>query len=165
MDALLDCFILIDFGKALALPCFAALFWRSGCMDSYAFLEKYQDRVLAQVLLQEQLITEETLQQAAKEKAKSTEPFSLGQWLIRQRFLKIADYTKAMAVVQKQVAMHQQKEQTQKNRKCAIQASSISLSTWKQAAIFSCYEQSLEYTSSSIAHCIPRNTAGEYGSA
>lgn len=68
-------------------------------MDFSQYLEKCQDQLLAKVLLEEKLLDTQTLQQAYLEKKQQTTPCPLGQWLIRQRRIKIQDYTKVMAEV------------------------------------------------------------------
>lgn len=77
-------------------------------MEFSQYLEKYQDRLLAQVLLNWNLLDIEILQQAYLEKNLQNPPCPLGQWLIRQRTLKIQDYTKAMIEVRQQAEQRYQ---------------------------------------------------------
>ena len=69
-----------------------------------AFLEKYEDDILARVLLTWRLITQDVLRQIYQEKQRMPQGHQckLGQILVQRRLLQINNYTKAMQVVRQQ---------------------------------------------------------------
>ncbi len=71
-------------------------------MEFHEFLEKEQDSILTRILLSARLLEPATLRQAIIEKNQTQENFPLAQFLIRQRYLKMSDYSKIMVEVRKE---------------------------------------------------------------
>lgn len=76
-------------------------------LDFHTYLEKYEDQILAKVLLAWRLVNQDAIREAFQEKQKAagSEHCKLGQILIKKRMLQITDYTKAMAVVRQQAQL------------------------------------------------------------
>ena len=81
-------------------------------LDFNAYLEKWEDQLLARVLLTWGLVDQQSLRASYQEKQRissSGEACKLGQMLIRKRLLQIPDYTRAMLVVRQQAQVLYQK--------------------------------------------------------
>jgi serine/threonine protein kinase len=76
-------------------------------LDFHAYLEKYEDQILAKVLLAWRLVGQDAIRDAFQEKQKmaASDHCKLGQLLIKKRLLQITDYTKAMAVARQQAQL------------------------------------------------------------